>query len=35
MVILASVFINPRIETHYAVNKRVTLDCERGGPEGH
>ncbi len=35
MVILASVFINPRIETHYAVNKRVTLGCERGGPGRH
>jgi hypothetical protein len=28
-------FIKPRIDTHYAVNKRVTLGCERGGPEGH
>ena len=35
MVSLASVFINPRIETQYAVNKRVTLGCERGGPERH
>ena len=31
MVILALVFIKHRIETHYAVNKRVTLGCERGG----
>ena len=35
MVILALVFIKHRIETHYAVNKRVTLGCERGGPERH
>ncbi len=35
MVILALVFMNPRIETQYTVNKRVTLGCERGGPEGH
>jgi hypothetical protein len=27
MVILASVFIKPIIDTHYAVNKRVTLGC--------
>ena len=35
MVTLALVFIKHRIETHYAVNKRVTLGCERGGPERH
>ncbi len=35
MVILASVFIKLRIETHFAVNKRVTLGFERGGPERH
>ncbi|MGC2704777.1 MAG: hypothetical protein WA361_09720 [Candidatus Acidiferrales bacterium] len=35
MVILALVFIKPRIETHYVVNKRVTLGCERGGPGRH
>lgn len=32
LVILALVFIEPGIETHYAVSKRVTLGCERGGP---
>jgi hypothetical protein len=35
MVTLALVFIKHRIETHYGVNKRVTLGCERGGPERH
>jgi hypothetical protein len=35
MAILALVFIRPRIETPYAVNKRVTLGCEPGGPERH
>ncbi|MGA7625441.1 MAG: hypothetical protein WCA91_17860 [Candidatus Acidiferrales bacterium] len=35
MVILALVFIKLRIETQYAVNKRVTLGFERGGPERH
>jgi hypothetical protein len=34
-VTLALVFIKHRIETHYGVNKRVTLGCERGGPERH
>ncbi len=35
MVILASASIKPRIETQYAVNKRVTLGFEHGGPERH
>jgi hypothetical protein len=35
MVSLALVSIKHRIETHYAVNKRVTLGWERGGPERH
>jgi hypothetical protein len=35
MVILALVSIKHRIETHYAVSKRVALGCERGGPKRH
>ena len=35
MVILALVFIKHRIETQYAVNKRVTLSLDYGGPERH
>jgi len=35
MVILASASIKNRIETHYVVNKRLTLGCKRGGPERH
>jgi hypothetical protein len=35
MVIRALLFIRHRIETHYAVNERVTLGCKRGDPEHH
>jgi|BogFormECP03_OM2_1039629.scaffolds.fasta_scaffold01375_3 hypothetical protein len=35
MVTLALVITKHRIETHYAVDKRVTLGCERGGAERH
>jgi hypothetical protein len=35
MVILALVFIKHRIEIRYSVKKRVTLGCERAGPERH
>jgi uncharacterized membrane protein len=35
MVILGLVITKHRIETYYAVNKRVTLGCERGGAKRH